>query len=57
MIKYHCAGDGSGSPDSMKVWKASLACFTALKSTGESVSTASLKGVNGLGGVEGRLCG
>ena len=49
-------GVGSGSPESRRVFKASMACFTALKSTGESVNTASLKDVNGFEGVDGRLC-
>ena len=48
-------GDRSGSPDSMRVFNASLACFfTAFKSVGELVSTTSLNGVNILG-IEGQL--
>jgi hypothetical protein len=53
---YFLAGVGSGLLDLRRLFKAVLAC-TVLKSTGESVRTASLKGVTGLEGIEGGLCG
>ena len=51
VVDIFLAGVGSGLLDLRRLFKAVLACCTALKSTGESVRTASLKGVTGLEGV------
>ena len=59
-VQWHTnyfAGDGSGSLVSRRSFKVSLMRCTALKLVGESVKTASLKGDERFGGVEGRLCG
>ena len=53
---YFLVGVGSGLLDSRRVFKATFAYCTALKSTGESVRTALLKDVIGLEDVEDRLC-
>ena len=45
----------SGLLDPRRVFKATFAYYTALKSTEESMRTASLKDITGLEDVEGRL--
>jgi hypothetical protein len=54
---YFLAGVGSGLLDLRRLFKVVLVYYTTLKSTGESVRIASLKGVTGLEDVEDGLCG
>ena len=49
-------GEGSGSPDSRRAFKALLACCTALKLAGESVRMVSINTAKEFGGVGGQVC-